>query len=458
MANECTIRLESLGNMVLQGTCECNCGGGSGGPQQPCECLKYPYTEFTGRAMADFAEMDRAVAVTAPGTPGSGDWTRNLQSWPNPMISGGDIYQSGAAFSPDGQWLALANSISIAQKEGDEDVLLYKWIDGGWVKQPWIEGLPFGKTRAVAFSPDSRYLAYGTEKEFFLCGRTEDGWERLPALEGVLPVGTVGISFSSDGTCMARIMSNNAEFNGNVVEIYKMTDGTWVKQAKPAETMGNPATTQYGTISPDGRWIAVSGSGQSDSFIVYRRDGDEWVKYTMPDASFLKTNCRGVAFSSDSKWMALGLKSGGVYVAGLVNGEWVRNTSPQLTNTIVTYGVSFEPGSHTLYVGGYSNILKRYTLEGNVWTEQQQIVVAGSTVIMGIVFSPRGNQMAVVYGGQGYPVALFERENPGSAAENQIHPYTSLRNAVEMEGFAGVGFVPGALAQDETGTMHVMFE
>jgi len=64
------------------------------------------------------------------------------------------------------------------------------------------------------------------------------------------------------------------------------------------------------------------------------------------------------------------------------------------------------------------------------------------------VWSPKDSQGSYV---------LYRNDGVGGM-ENQIHPYATLRDAVDMEGFAGVGFVKDALARDETGNMNVLFE
>ena len=178
-----------------------------------------------------------------------------------------------AALSPDGNYLAHTSgsggSYLYALKRNGNNFTGTVTFSGG---------LPGGACRAMAWSPDSTYLAVACDSGVFLhiYKRSGDTLTKLTA-PTTLPAGPANercLAWSNDGIYLA-VGHNTSPY----VTIYKRSGDTLTKLA-------NPSTLPSGIVytvawSADGTYLTV-GLSSTPWFYTYKRNGDTFSKLTAP--------------------------------------------------------------------------------------------------------------------------------------------------------------------------------
>ena len=152
----------------------------------------------------------------------------------------------GAAFSPDGTYLAIAHDTS-------PYVTIYKRSGDTFTKLANPSTLPTGMGFGAAFSPDGTYLAiaHDTSPYVTIYKRSGDTFTKL-ANPTALPTGTGrGAAFSQDGSYLAI-----AHQASPYVTIYKRSGDTFTKLDNPSTL---PTGTGFGAaFSQDGSYLAIA--------------------------------------------------------------------------------------------------------------------------------------------------------------------------------------------------------
>ena len=278
---------------------------------------------FTGTGTTTFASN----ASTTNFTIEAGDTFIKL---PNPDLP--VALTNGAAFSPDGVYLAVAVNAS-------PYVTIYKRSGDAFVKLSNPGTLPTGAARAVAFSPDGTYLsvAHFTSPFVTIYKRSGDTFTKL-ANPSLLPPDTGrGIAFSPSGEYLV-VGHSTTPF----VTIYKRAGDTFRKLANP-DTM--PTGAGYGvSFSSDNSYLAVS-HDTTPYVTVYKRAGDTFMKLDNP-SDLPSSNGRAATFSNSGLYLAVGHNSSPYVTMYKRSGDTFSKLASPFSSspsTSITNGVAFSP-------------------------------------------------------------------------------------------------------------------
>jgi WD40 repeat protein len=316
------------------------------------------------------------------------------------------------AFSPDGKYLATGSSDNTA-KLWDLKGNLVAEFKGHIRGYSYGSGFDLGGVYSIAFSPDGKYLATGSE----------DNTAKLWDLRGNLIAEFEGhqgevnsAAFSPDG----KYLATGSLWGGTVWDL---------KGNIIAEFEGHQGEVNSVAFSPDGKYLATGGSSDKD------KTAKLWDLKGNPIAEFKghQGGVNSVAFSPDGKYLATGssdktaklwdLKGNlvaefkghqhGVYSVAfspdgkyLATGSWGDSTVWDLKgNPIAEFeghqgevnSVAFSPDGKYLATGGSSDkdkTAKLWDLKGNPIAEFKGH--QGEAHSVAVAFSPDGKYLATV--------------------------------------------------------------
>ncbi len=265
---------------------------------------------------------------------------------------------SALAFSPDGKWLAV-------RREGGA-VALWDAV----AKRPATELPGAGPSRALAFSPRSNLLAWGTKDAggaalVSLCDLSaQKEIVRFPHSHAIL-----SIAFSPDSRQMAALAFNGTVRVWNLESRQVMSDfPTALDDGRPgrysiatnaaaAEPIWSNSSKDYGCMlfSPDGRWLVV-GEAKPRIRLLDRASGKETVILLPRPAD----GVTALAISRDGKLFAAGCGhddneihlwdlAPSTNVALIGHSGWIGGTNVALTgHSGWITGLAFSPDGQTL--------------------------------------------------------------------------------------------------------------
>jgi WD40 repeat protein len=325
----------------------------------------------TGRLLATSAALGISSLEFSPdgreliisGRPSAMIW-RLDRSFPASLEGRTDEAWS-VAFSPDGRWLATGSD--------DDDPETIKIWDIGTGKKirGWYAGE--GTVAKLAFSPDGKLLvsAHLASKENIRLWDPANGG-RQRTLEGHAAQARA-VAFSPDGTKLASCGAEKGEPGADgSVRIWDLLDrpcATWLAQ--------RTGIFQYIAFSPDGSLLAVPGEGGAAE--VMRTSTSERIR------SFKGRNLFGIAFTTDGTALIAADQSGSVTVWDLATGA-ERIVLSGGDDRLMAMAVS--PNSPIVAVAGMSRKI-------HIWdtlTGQELLTLEGhKTQINGLAFSPDGS-------------------------------------------------------------------
>ncbi len=244
------------------------------------------------------------------------------------------------AFSPDGQRLVSGGADNTARV---------------WDTRTGQELLTFrghkGFVTAVAWSPDGKRIVSGDNDQYQIqvwdpnTGRVE---QVIGAAQGGHTNGVWWVNFNPDGTVLV---------SGSADKTVRLWDTATWKRLKVLE--GFQSQVEGAVFSPDGKWIATSGSGNSGKVQVWDwRSGQVVQEFQGP-----KERHRSTVFSPDGKRVAVGTWLGKVVIWNLGTGKALQ--CEQQASSVNS--VAFSPDGARAFSGqanGFINVWDARTGDG----------------------------------------------------------------------------------------------
>jgi Tol biopolymer transport system component len=260
------------------------------------------------------------------------------------------------AFSPRGNLLAVAGSIGVHLFKADSLEQAAYYRSDAWVS-------------SVAFSPDGRTLASGSDDQTVLLRDMESG-DRLHTLKGHTDL-VRSVSFSPDGRTLA---------SGSGDEMVLLWD------AESGDLLhilgGHTGCVNSVTFSPDGRTLA---SGSDDGTVLLWDFESGYPLQTLKGHTGYVVS---VAFSADGRILASASGDGTVLLWDVDGGEPLRTLEG---HTGYVLSLSFSPDGRTLASGSSDEAVLLWDVDsGNLLRTLQ----GHTDYVLGVAFSPDGRTLA----------------------------------------------------------------
>ncbi|KAK4677649.1 NACHT and WD40-domain containing NOD-like receptor 2 [Podospora pseudoanserina] len=240
------------------------------------------------------------------------------------------------AFSPDSKWIA----------SGSEDCTIKIWhLETGSCQQT-LEGHS-SWVRSVVFSPDSKWIASGSgdctvkiwDLETGSCQQTLEGYSSW----------VYSVVFSPDSKWIA------SGSDDRTIKIWDLETGSY------QQTLEGHSSSVYSVVfSPDSKWIA---SGSVDPTIKIWDLETGSCQQTLEGHS---SSVRSVVFSPDSKWIASGSEDRTIKIWDLETGSYQQALEGHSSSVS---SVAFSPDSKWIALGLADRTIKIWDLETGLYQQ-----------------------------------------------------------------------------------------
>ena len=299
----------------------------------------------------------------------------------------------GAAWTPDGRFLAVAHNTS--------GISIYERFRDSFIEIDLSDVEPSDQGNSVDWSHDGKYLAVGLASSPYLLILKRDG-SKFTELDGpsTNPVGSSGgVSWSHDSRFLAVPHSGSPQ-----VSIYERSGDSFSKLSNPAALpAGNGIACHF---SDNGKFIAVA-HGTSPYVTIYEISGTTFTKLSDPNRLPAGTG-RGVKFSPDGKFMVVAHSSSPYITIYSISGNtFTKLDNPSSLPNGVGRDLSFSDESNLLAVGhSTSPYLTVYSISGNTFTKLPTVDDPPTFSCNGLAFSPDDRYLA--FAGSGTEFAVYK--------------------------------------------------
>ncbi len=284
------------------------------------------------------------------------------------LSAGTSVYS--VAFTPDGKTLATGSEDGTVRLWQVEDGSLINSLDGE-------SGLIVG----VTFSPDGKTLATGSGDGAVQLWQVEDGSLIDTLVEG--GSGWVFVAFTPDGRTLATASVDGA------VQLWRVDDGSLIRVLEESNQ------GFFGiAFAPDGRTLA---GGANDGTIGLWRVADGSLIDTLAGGS---GTIFGVTFSPDGRTLATGSQDGAVRLWRVEDGSLI-DTLDGGDGLIID--IAFAPDGKTLAVGSGDGTIRLWQVEDGSLINT---LAGGAGWVSSVAFSPDGKTLAA--GSQDGAIGLWQ--------------------------------------------------
>lgn len=342
-------------------------------------------------------------------------------------------YSNDCAFSPDGNYLALAHRDFNYCK-------LYKKVGDMFINDTVSNISVTSHSTSCAFSPDGAYLAFvgswtnGPAVFKFANGKYSKISDAL-FNEKITETQSRYCTFSPDGKYLV-VLTGYTPF----IHIYKIEDNTFNKLPNPSVLPSG--ASNYCAFSLDGNHLAVT--HEEGNFItVYKIEDDTFVKLPDINTTGAKYNVYGCAFSNDGMYFAAVSFANPFLIFYERTGDnFVRVEQPNIVINSSLNNCSFLPdGKHFITFGpNFSSInpsIKMYSITEGLLTllETPVDILIDSSVQRGTV-STDGKYLAVALRDTPY-IAIYKQNESGGFNKIFIITDEGLKQVQEMKLISG---------------------
>jgi serine/threonine protein kinase/protein involved in polysaccharide export with SLBB domain/WD40 repeat protein len=186
------------------------------------------------RDYADDAKLGRGSVRRSPGPGRLKLWDVRTGTVKEDLVA--MVFPFGVAFSPDGHWLAQAGGWFVSNENWGNGAVLWN-LEGSKPAARFVKAIQHGGIYAVAFSPDSKLLAIGTNDE--LHGKDGEPWvggrvSLFHIAKGVMewsatvPTPAKRVAFARDGKCVVVLCDRQS------IRFLESEGGTLKREIRPA--------------------------------------------------------------------------------------------------------------------------------------------------------------------------------------------------------------------------------
>ncbi|ATQ79234.1 hypothetical protein CR152_32175 (plasmid) [Massilia violaceinigra] len=276
---------------------------------------------------------------------------------------------AGCAFSPDGQYVAIAQSTS-------PYMLMFK-RSGDTFSRLGLSQPPTGFTYKIAFSADGTLMAVAQAASPFLSMYRRDG-----------DVFTLANLLTANPSATSKAVAFSPD--GNFIACGDDVNGLWLRLYRKASTgyfgsigISLPGGTVHSVaFSPDGMYLVVA-CQSTYPMMLYKRapNGESYV--LLPEANLPgQMGTYGTAFSPDGNILAVSMITGGFLALYARDGDkFTRLPDPVVMPTGQSSHLAWSPDGGTLAVGHTNTpFLTMYSREGTTLTKWPSYPLPGGWV------------------------------------------------------------------------------
>lgn len=241
--------------------------------------------------------------------------------------------------------------------------------------------------RSVAFSPDDKILASGSEDETIKLWEVKSGREIL-TISGHL--GYVNsVAFSPDGRILASASDDKT------IKLWEVKSGELIRVLgdwRLGEYYGHSGGVTAIAFSPDGKTLASASKDKDIKVWQLGNDiSDPNYGRVMMTLNGHLLPVRAIAFSPDGKTLASGSKDNTIRLWDLNLANTVKTLCHYYQGIHYIYAVAFSPDGKTLVSGGNDRNINIWQIERG---EILQTLEGHTKDVYAVVFSPQGDIIA----------------------------------------------------------------